>query len=202
MQEALSPVRAARQARLLDAAEALFVTQGFRATSIEGIAEAAGMSKVTVYGYFRDKEAVFVAVAERIAQALEAAVRQALTQEAPFPAPIAAALAAKHRLVMARVSASAFASELFQAKAAHVARRFAALDEAILAALAGALESAGNQPGRAAETAELLFAAANGIAARARDAAMLEAQLDRLVRAVVADEAADLRPLQSSTNLA
>jgi AcrR family transcriptional regulator len=184
-QAALSPVRAARRERLLDAAEALFVSQGFRAPSIEGIAEGAGMSKVTLYGYFRDKEAVFVAVAERIADALEEAVETALAAEAPFPAPLAMALTAKHRIVLERVQRSAFASELFQAKAAHVTRRFAALDDAIIARLTAALERTGHTAAVAAETAQLLFCAANGIANRAGDATVLAARIDRLVRAVV-----------------
>lgn len=182
----LSPVRAARRERLLDAAEALFVRQGFRATSIEGIAEAAGISKVTLYGYFRDKEAVFVAVAERLADELENAVQTALAAEAPFPTPLAAALAAKHRLVLERVQRSAFASELFQAKAAHVTRRFAALDETILAGLTEALVREGHAREAATETALLLFCAANGIASRTADAETLATRIDRLVRAVTA----------------
>lgn len=187
-QPKLSPVRAARRERLLDAAEALFVSHGFRATSIEGIAEAAGMSKVTLYGYFRDKEAVFAAVAERIADAMEAAVEAALAADAPFPAPLAMALIAKHSLVQTRVQRSAFAGELFQAKAVHVAQRFAALDDAIIAGLTAALEREGQRT--AAETAQLLFSAANGIANRADDGEVLEARIARLVRAVVADPGA------------
>lgn len=187
LQAELTPVRAARRERLLDAAETLFVAQGFRATSIEGIAEAAGMSKVTLYGYFRDKEAVFVAVAERIADELEAAVETALAIEAPFPAPLAAALIAKHRIVLERVQGSAFASELFQAKTAHVARRFKALDEVILSGLAAAMVRAGQIRAEADETAQLLFCAANGIANRAITAEVLTARIGRLVRAVIAD---------------
>lgn len=187
----LSPVRAARREKLLDAAEALFVAQGFRATAIEAIADAAGMSKVTVYGYFRDKDAVFVAVAERLAARMEAAVRSALDGGVPFPGTIAEALAAKHRIVLERVQTSRFASELFQAKAAHVAQRFAALDDDIVALLTDALAAAGRDAAWAAGTAHLLFAAANGVAGRARDANTLTAQLDRLVRAVVAPDGMD-----------
>lgn len=185
MQAGLSPVRAARRERLLDAAEALFVRGGFRATSIEGIAEAAAMSKVTLYGYFRDKEAVFVAVAERIADTLEEAVHTALAEDAPFPAPLAAALIAKHRIVQDRVQRSAFAGELFQAKAAHVTRRFAALDDAILSGLAEAMVREGQSRAEAEETAQLLFCAANGIANRAGTADVLAARIERLVRALV-----------------
>lgn len=171
---------------MLDAAEALFVHQGFRATSIEAIAEAAGMSKVTLYGYFRDKEAVFTAVAERLADTMEGAVEAALSADAPFPAPLAAALIAKHRIVQARVQRSAFAGELFQAKAAHVARRFAALDQAILTGLTATLERQGHGSADAAETALLLFCAANGIAGRAGTPELLAARIERLVRALVA----------------
>lgn len=186
---ALTPVRAARRERLLDAAEALFVAQGFRATAIEVIAEAAGMSKVTVYGYFRDKDAVFVAVAERLAARMELAVRNALDGSAPFPGNVAEALAAKHLIVLERVQGSPFAGELFQAKAVHVAKRFAALDGEIIAMLSGALGKADRDAKWAAETAQLLFAAANGVAARARDPDTLTAQLGQLVRALVAHDA-------------
>ncbi len=63
---------------MLDAAETLFVTQGFRATTMEGIAQAADMSKVTVYGYFSDKDAIFAAVAGCLATRLVKAVSAAL----------------------------------------------------------------------------------------------------------------------------
>ncbi|WP_298164860.1 TetR/AcrR family transcriptional regulator [Novosphingobium sp.] len=190
IQAELSPIRAARRERLLDAAETLFVAQGFRATSIEAIAEAAGMSKVTLYGYFRDKEAVFAAVAERIADTMESAVEAALAADTPFPSPLATALVAKHAIVQARVQRSTFAGELFQAKAAHVAQRFAALDTAILTGLTEALVRAGHGREWAAETAQLLFSAANGIANRASDPKVMVRRIERLVRAVLVDPGA------------
>ncbi len=181
MRGKVCPVRAARRERLLDAAEAPFVAQGFRATSIEAIAGAAGISKVTLYGYFRDKEAVFAAVAERLADTMEQAVQTALAADAPFPAPLAAALIAKHRIVQARVQRSAFASDT------HVTRRFAALDNAILSELTGAMVRAGRLPAEAEETAQLLFSAANGIAYCAGTPELLGTRIERLVRALLAD---------------
>jgi AcrR family transcriptional regulator len=44
---------------LLDAALALFSSQGYRATSVRDIAERAGTSTGSVYHHFRDKEAIF-----------------------------------------------------------------------------------------------------------------------------------------------
>ena len=46
------------------AAIALFSKKGFAATSVEEIAEAAGMGKGTIYEYFKTKEGVFVAAIE------------------------------------------------------------------------------------------------------------------------------------------
>ena len=44
---------------LLDAALALFSSQGYRATSVRDIADRAGTSTGSVYHHFRDKEAIF-----------------------------------------------------------------------------------------------------------------------------------------------
>ena len=47
------------RAALLEAALALFSSQGYRATSVRDIAERAGVSTGSVYHHFRDKEAIF-----------------------------------------------------------------------------------------------------------------------------------------------
>jgi TetR/AcrR family transcriptional regulator, mexJK operon transcriptional repressor len=52
--------------RILDAAAGLFLEDGFAATSIEAIAAAAGVSKRTLYARFTGKEAVFLAVVQRL----------------------------------------------------------------------------------------------------------------------------------------
>lgn len=51
-----------RDARLLDAATTLFMERGFDGTSIDAVAEAAGVSKPTVYARYRDKRDLFAAV--------------------------------------------------------------------------------------------------------------------------------------------
>lgn len=43
----------------------MFLDVGFAATSIEHVASAAGVSKVTVYNHFTDKRGLFVAAVER-----------------------------------------------------------------------------------------------------------------------------------------
>lgn len=54
--------RAQTQARLLGAAEALFVERGFHGTSVEEIAERAGFTRGAFYSNFEDKDDVFLAV--------------------------------------------------------------------------------------------------------------------------------------------
>lgn len=51
-----------RPAEILDAALHLFVEKGFKATKMEDIARAAGVTKGTPYLYFENKEDIFKAV--------------------------------------------------------------------------------------------------------------------------------------------
>lgn len=52
--------------RILDVATELFLTEGYGTTSIEAVAERAGISKRTFYHRFDDKAALFAAVVHRI----------------------------------------------------------------------------------------------------------------------------------------
>ncbi|HZU62212.1 MAG TPA: helix-turn-helix domain-containing protein, partial [Novosphingobium sp.] len=56
-----SQSQAQTRARLIEAAQQLFMRDGFAATSIDAIAEAAGYSKGAVYSNFGSKEDVFLA---------------------------------------------------------------------------------------------------------------------------------------------
>jgi TetR/AcrR family transcriptional repressor of mexJK operon len=48
-----------KRAAILDAAKRLFTLQGFDGVSMDQIAHAAGVSKLTVYSHFGDKDALF-----------------------------------------------------------------------------------------------------------------------------------------------
>src|SRR6478609_6768382 len=52
--------------RILDAAKLVFRRQGFRRSSIEQAAEAAGLTRQALYHHFESKEALFRAVIERL----------------------------------------------------------------------------------------------------------------------------------------
>src|ERR1700752_2376445 len=53
------------QARILDAAQQLFLEKGFRSASIDDISELAPASKPTIYVHFPGKQALFAAVVSR-----------------------------------------------------------------------------------------------------------------------------------------
>ena len=59
--------------RILDAAMLVFRRQGFRRSSIEQAAEAAGLTRQALYHHFKSKEALFRAVIERLHESALAA---------------------------------------------------------------------------------------------------------------------------------
>jgi AcrR family transcriptional regulator len=80
--------RAERRARtrddLIEAAQELFSTNGFHATSVDAVADAAGYTKGAVYSNFASKEDLFLAVYGRRAEEAVAAIERELAK-APDP---------------------------------------------------------------------------------------------------------------------
>jgi AcrR family transcriptional regulator len=68
--------RAVREQQMLDAAVTTFAQRGYRAASMDEIAELAGVSKPLVYQYLNSKEELFSACIRREADALVQAVRE------------------------------------------------------------------------------------------------------------------------------
>ncbi|MGH1393194.1 MAG: TetR/AcrR family transcriptional regulator [Trichormus sp.] len=54
--------------KILQGAMQQFLANGYAATSMDKVAEAAGVSKATVYSHFQDKEGLFRALIERLAR--------------------------------------------------------------------------------------------------------------------------------------
>lgn len=59
------------RARIMDAAEELFARQGFQATTLREIAEAASLREPGLYNHFAGKDALYEAVLDRSLQPLE-----------------------------------------------------------------------------------------------------------------------------------
>ena len=58
------PKDPAKRAAILEAAKTLFLAGGFSGTSMDAVAKEAGVSKLTVYSHFSDKETLFSAAIE------------------------------------------------------------------------------------------------------------------------------------------
>ena len=74
------PKDLAKRASILEAAKQLFLEQGYQGVSMDQIAATAGVSKLTVYSHFGDKEDV-------IAAAIAATCEEVLPEELFAPAP-------------------------------------------------------------------------------------------------------------------
>ncbi|MEV5432871.1 TetR/AcrR family transcriptional regulator [Streptomyces sp. NPDC052701] len=75
--------RAVREQQMLDAAVRVFGQRGYRAASMDEIAELAGVSKPLVYLYLNSKEDLFTACIRREARALTEAVRGGVRRDLP-----------------------------------------------------------------------------------------------------------------------
>lgn len=65
--------------RILDAAKILFSRYGLKKTSIEEIAQHAGLGKGTVYLYFKSKDEIFSVLANRLTTEYKESLDQALS---------------------------------------------------------------------------------------------------------------------------
>ena len=63
---AASPDTAPTAQRILDAAEDLFAQKGYSATSLGEVADQVGIRSPSLYNHFRNKEALYTAVLERL----------------------------------------------------------------------------------------------------------------------------------------
>jgi AcrR family transcriptional regulator len=70
--------RAARRAQLLQSARTVFVSQGYHATSMDDVADSAGVSKPVLYQHFSSKLALYQALLDESATEMVRRVEQAI----------------------------------------------------------------------------------------------------------------------------
>lgn len=71
--------------RVIRKARELFLEQGYAAVSMQQIADSVGVNKATLYHYFRDKQALFIAVMVEQGKQVNAAVAAALAVGETLP---------------------------------------------------------------------------------------------------------------------
>lgn len=156
---------------ILDAAQALILKLGLRATSMEAIARQAGIAKPTLYAYFPDKAAVFGALLDRVVEDWRQEFFSALHGEGDAVQRIGAAMTAKHKAVMRLLANSPHAEELYGEHDRAGAKQFAAFEAELSAAVEAELTKAGIA--RARIVTQFFLAASFGIGRKAQSAAEL-----------------------------
>ena len=71
--------------RILDAAEHLFSERGVSRTSLEDIAQAAGVTRGAIYWHFNDKRDLFAAMVDRVTLPMEAMVARSSDESVADP---------------------------------------------------------------------------------------------------------------------
>jgi AcrR family transcriptional regulator len=109
--------------RILDAAMLVFRRHGFRRSSIEQAAEAAGLTRQALYHHFKSKEALFRAVLERVHEnALAAEIAAANASEkagGSLADVVIAQITARFTLLIAALDGSPHIEELFSEHLVH-----------------------------------------------------------------------------------
>lgn len=101
-----------RRARIVLAATDLFSAYGYRRTSMDQLAHAAGVAKPTLYAYFTDKEAVFVTVVDTVLSRVIDDVDDAITAGGDVEQTIVDVLDAKFGRLYVLVHSSPHAADL------------------------------------------------------------------------------------------
>jgi AcrR family transcriptional regulator len=198
MSTRLSP--AERLDRVLDAVYQCFVRHGVRKTTMDDIAEVAGMSRPAMYQYVRNKEDAFRRLAARLYDDALAGAARAAAEPGTLTQRLGRILAARLELAQRVFRDSPHAAELV-GEASRVAGD---LDRAFTASLTDLLtetidEAASEADlrlagGTAREVAELVLALARGLAADPDDPDRARERLRNGVALLVAGLAATTAP--------
>lgn len=109
--------------RILDATMLVFRRHGFRRSSIEQVAEVAGLTRQALYHHFESKEALFRAVIERVHEtaiaAEEAAISEAEKAGRSFADILVAGMTARMQAMIASFDGSPHIEELYSEHLVH-----------------------------------------------------------------------------------
>jgi AcrR family transcriptional regulator len=180
----------AKRHAILDAALDLFRHYGYRRTSMEDIAGAAGVAKGTLYLYFESKEDLFEALARQLSTQVQDALRAAAARDLPLDGKVLALLDAKLGFFYRWVLSSPHAAELVDSRARLPGDIFEPLERSFRAAIVKTLREGartGEIDPKAAglsleAAADTLIAAAHGAETGAASEAEFRDLLGRITR--------------------
>jgi len=133
----------ARRAAILEAAMRVFLRYGFKKTSMDDLARAAGLSRQGLYLHYRTKEELFRAAVAAQTESLRAARKVALAREdQSVEERILGAFEATHGSLVGRLG-SGYMSELMETALTLVGESVHELDRELLAEVVRLLKSSG-----------------------------------------------------------
>ncbi|MFF4832856.1 TetR/AcrR family transcriptional regulator [Streptomyces sp. NPDC001315] len=162
---------------IVTAAVEVFGRHGFRRTSMDLVAQAAGVSRPALYQHFRNKRDVFTAVAARVADHMTEAARLARDAEGTSADRLYGVLSLKLEAAIG-VAGARYRQELVAEAAA---MGVTPLESGLVAALADLLADTPDP----SDTAALLLASTAGIGQSEGTPEELRHRLRRLVELVV-----------------
>lgn len=118
-----TPEAAPKHASILDAAERLFLRYGYKKTTIDEVAQEAGVGKGTIYSYFKGKDELLLAYADRCLHAIHARADEAARVPGPFRERLARYMGTLLLGVWDRIHAGAHGEEVFNGLAPTVVER-------------------------------------------------------------------------------
>jgi AcrR family transcriptional regulator len=173
---------------LLAAAKRCFLLHGYRRTSIDDVAQEAGVAKGTVYLYFKSKEEIFRAVSSAVINKYLEAAERAASSPGTVEERLAAALEAKV-LTIHLLKSSAHGQELVDSSHTVSGDLFSASFGTYVKTLERILEDAPGLSMPASDAAWLVFRAAHSAgfspAPPAPDAAEVSRRIRELTHVLV-----------------
>ena len=134
------PDESASRDAILDAAEALFATTGFAATTIKQIGAAADVNPALLYYYFGDKERLYHATLARLVGALVDAGQRRITATGDPPLMVRQFVAAQAEFLLHHPNGPyLLVREMVDHRAAHAAPHVAELSAGMFSRLTGVI---------------------------------------------------------------
>src|ERR1700744_5205596 len=124
-----------RRGQLFAVALELYAQRGYRATTMDDIAEAAGVTKPLLYQHFPSKRALYLELVDSIAQDLLVAIGRAIMQAEGPRQQVELGFAAYFRLVVSREAEFRLLYGRDPARALGLGRALRAVEDAIAEAI-------------------------------------------------------------------
>ena len=179
---------AARQAAIIEAAKDVFLRFGFRKTSMDDLARAAGLSRQGLYLHFPNKQALFKTMVTRLTEEMRTDAREALARD---DLEIGERVLGAFDAMFDKAVGSEKLDELFATMVELIGlQNVRELQDEFASELARVLDSAGvaaqwkDVGASAKDLAELLFDASDGIKRRAATPAEYRDRMRIAVRLV------------------